>query len=164
MSIEEVVAAVDRFRCPLVEVTGGEPLLQAGVYSLMRRLLDAGLEVLLETGGHRDISAVDPRVTRIMDLKAPGSGEAEKNLWRNLDHLTARDEVKVVIADRRDYVWARDVVRSRGLTAKLAVLFSPVHGELPLSDLAAWILEDRLPVRLQTQLHKLVWGAEARGV
>jgi len=164
MSFEEILAAVARLGCRMVEVTGGEPLLQPNVHGLMGRLLDAGYEVLLETGGHRDVSGVDPRVVRIVDLKAPGSGEVEKNLLENLDHLTARDEVKVVIADRADYEWARDQVRRHRLEERLPVLFSTVHGELAPETLAGWILEDGLGVRLQVQLHKLLWGADTKGV
>ena len=164
MAIDEVLAEVERLGCSLVEITGGEPLLQPGVHPLMDRLLDEGHEVLLETGGHRDISDVDDRVVRILDLKAPGSGESELNRWSNLDHLTDRDEIKVVIADRADYEWARSIVRRHDLGSKVVVLFSAVHGELAPDSLVEWILADRLPVRLQVQLHKVVWGTNAKGV
>jgi 7-carboxy-7-deazaguanine synthase len=120
--------------------------------------------VLLETGGHRDIRCVDPRVARIVDLKAPGSGEVDRNLWSNLDDLRPHDELKIVIADRADYDWARQVLVERRLGDRAVVHFSPVHGELDPAALAEWILEDRLPVRLQIQLHKVIWGAGARGV
>jgi 7-carboxy-7-deazaguanine synthase len=149
----------------LVEVTGGEPLLQPGTLPLLAELCDAGRTVLIETSGERDIAGVDPRVHRIVDLKAPGSGEHGQNRWENLTLLTARDEVKLVLADRADYEWAREVVRRERLHERAnAVLFSGVHGALHPRDLVAWVLEDRLPVRVQLQLHKHIWGADARGV
>jgi 7-carboxy-7-deazaguanine synthase len=164
-SIEELVAQVDAFGPRLVCVTGGEPLLQANVHALMAQLLDAGFEVTLETGGQRDVSMVDPRVHRIVDRKAPGSGEAARNLWSNMDVLGPRDEVKCVLASRDDYLWALERVRELGLHGRVAaVLFSPVHGRLAPEDLAAWIIADGAPVRLQLQLHKYLWGADARGV
>jgi 7-carboxy-7-deazaguanine synthase len=164
MTLEEILDSIQRYACPLVEVTGGEPLLQPAVHPLLERLCDAGYEVLLETGGGLPIDAVDPRVRRIVDVKCPASGEAEHNHWPNLDVLRPTDQLKFVLADRADYDWARDLVRARGLDARCAVLFSPVHDELPLEPLASWVLEDRLAVRVQTQLHKLIWGAETRGV
>jgi 7-carboxy-7-deazaguanine synthase len=165
MPIDAVLAEVDRHRCGLVEVTGGEPLLQPDVYPLMQALLDRGRTVLLETGGHLPVDRVPVGVERIVDVKCPGSGEASRNHWPNLDVLGPRDEVKFVIADRADYEFARGVVRERDLAARVrSVLFSPVHGVLPLRPLAGWILEDALPVRLQVQLHKYIWGPEVRGV
>jgi 7-carboxy-7-deazaguanine synthase len=165
MSVEEVVAQVAAYQCPVVEVTGGEPLLQPDVYPLMQALVDGGYTVMLETGGHRDIARVPAAVHRIVDVKCPASGEAERNCWRNLELLTPRDEVKFVIQDRGDYEFAREVLRQHDLAGRVAaVLFSPVHGVLPPGDLAAWILADRLPVRLQLQAHKYIWGAETRGV
>jgi 7-carboxy-7-deazaguanine synthase len=134
------------------------------VQTLMERLCDAGYEVLVETGGGLDIAPVDPRVRRIVDVKCPASGEAEHNHWPNLDRLRGTDQLKFVIAGRDDYEWARELVQTRQLAARCPVLFSPVHGELELLPLAAWVLEDRLPVRVQVQLHKLIWGAETRGV
>lgn len=163
-TLEEVLAEVARHDCPLVEVTGGEPLLQPGCLPLLAALCDAGYEVLLETGGGLDISAVDRRVRRIVDVKCPGSGEAENNRIENLAHLTPRDELKFVIADEADYRWARDLVRKRRLDGLCPVHFSPVWGSCAPADLAAWILRDRLPVRLQLQLHKILWGADTRGV
>jgi len=163
-TLDEVLGEVALFGCPLVEVTGGEPLLQPGCRPLLARLCDGGYEVLLETGGGLDIGGVDPRVRRIVDVKCPGSGEAENNRWENLELLTARDEVKFVLADEADYRWASRLVRERGLDRRCPVLFSPVTGELEIRDLAEWVLRDRLPVRLQTQLHKLIWGPTARGV
>ncbi len=156
------VAEVAGYRCSLVEVTGGEPLLQPGALPLMGRLADAGYTVLLETGGGLDISKVDPRVHRIVDVKCPASGESEANRWENLELLGPRDEVKLVIADEADYRWARRQVEERGLAAVCPVLFSPVIGELEPRELAEWILRDHLPVRFQVQLHKLLWG-ERRG-
>lgn len=165
MSLDQVVAEVRRYGCELVEITGGEPLLQREVYPLMQRLLDEGYSVLLETGGHRSIEDVPAEVVRIVDVKCPGSGEAEKNHWPNLGMLRAADEVKFVIRDRADYEFARDAVNRYALPGKCAaILFSPVHAELAPKELAAWILEDRLPVRLQLQAHKYVWGADVRGV
>ena len=164
MTLEEVLDEVRRFECPLVEVTGGEPLLQPAVLPLMERLCDAGYEVLLETGGGLDIAPVDPRVRRIVDVKCPLSGEADNNHWPNLDRLRPGDQLKFVIAGREDYEWARDLVRSRKLAERCVTLFSPVHGEQELLPLASWVLEDHLPVRVQVQLHKLIWGAETRGV
>lgn len=163
-TVDEVVAQVLAFGCPLAEVTGGEPLLQPGVHTLLARLADESLEVLLETGGGLDIAQVDPRVRRIVDVKCPGSGEAGNNLWANLDELREGDELKFVLADEDDYEWARDLVRERGLGERVAVLFSVVHGGLSLRVLADRVLADRLPVRVQTQLHKLIWGADERGV
>ena len=153
------------FQTPLVELTGGEPLLQAGTLPLLRELCDAGRTVLLETSGERDIAPVDPRVHRIMDLKAPGSEESHRNRWQNIEHLTPRDEVKMVLSDRGDYEWAKRTLETHDLVGRVnAVLLSCVWGELDPKDLARWILEDRLPVRMQIQMHKVIWGPEAQGV
>ena len=164
MSRGEVIAEVIRHGCPLVELTGGEPLLQPGVRPLMAELCDAGYEVLLETGGGVSIADVDPRVHRIVDVKCPGSGEAKSNRFENLDLLTARDEVKFVLTGEEDYLWARELVRERRLAQTCPVHFSPVHGAVNLEALAEWILRDRLPVRLQLQLHKFIWDSATRGV
>ncbi len=165
MTVDEAVAAVEGFGCRLVGVTGGEPLLQAGVYALMRRLRERGLMVLLETGGHVSVERVPDGVVKILDVKCPGSGESGRMHWPNLDRLQPADEVKFVILDRADYEYARGVVERHGLVSRCAaVLFSPVFGALPPADLAAWILEDGLAVRMQLQLHKLIWGPHARGV
>jgi 7-carboxy-7-deazaguanine synthase len=142
----------------LVEVTGGEPLEQEGVYPLMERLLDAGKTVLLETGGHVPIDRVDPRVIRIVDVKAPGSGMQAANLPENLEKLTPRDELKFVLADRRDFDWALEFVRARDLDIGHAVTFSPVWEALSAPDLAAWIRDSGRNIRLGLQLHKLLWG------
>jgi 7-carboxy-7-deazaguanine synthase len=165
MTVGEVLEQVDAFGCWTVEITGGEPLLQQDVYPLMQSLLDRGHLVLLETGGHRSIANVPASVIRIMDVKCPASGEAGRNHWPNLDLLNPHDEVKFVIQDRADYEFAKDVVGRYDLARRsAAVLFSPVHGVLEPKQLAAWILEDRLPVRLQLQAHKYIWGADVRGV
>jgi 7-carboxy-7-deazaguanine synthase len=165
MSVDDVVADVEARGCDVVEVTGGEPLLQADVYPLMQRLLDSGKTVLIETGGHRSIAGVPPGVIRIMDVKCPGSGESHRNDWSNLQHLARTDEVKFVIADRGDYEFARDVVAREQLLDKVnAVLFSPVHGELDPKQLSAWVIADRLPVRVQLQVHKYIWSPATRGV
>ena len=165
MSIADVAEIVGSYRCDLVEVTGGEPLLQEGVYPLMDTLLEAGKTVMIETSGASDVSKLDARIIKIMDLKCPGSGECERNLWSNLEHLGARDEIKLVVADRADYEWARDTIRARELAARVnAVLLSPVHGQLDPAALAAWMLEDRSPARMQLQMHKQIWGADTRGV
>jgi len=165
MSIDEVVAAVEQLRCPLVELTGGEPLLQPQAIPLMARLVALGHEVLIETGGHLPIASLPPEVVAIMDVKCPGSGEAAKMYWPNIDALRAHDEVKFVINDRVDYEYARGIVRERDLASRVeAVQFSPVFSALPAADLARWILEDHLPVRLQLQQHKFVWAPDARGV
>jgi 7-carboxy-7-deazaguanine synthase len=164
-SVESVVQEVVGYACPLVEVTGGEPLLQKDVHPLMRDLLDRGLAVLLETGGQASLEPVSEGVVRIMDIKCPASGEAARMDWGNLDRLRPRDEVKFVIANRGDYEYARDVTRRFELAARTAaVLYSPVHGVLPPVDLAGWVLSDRLPVRVQLQIHKYIWGPETRGV
>jgi 7-carboxy-7-deazaguanine synthase len=165
MSLDEIVATIGAYRCSLVEITGGEPLLQRDVYPLMQRLLAAGRTVMLETGGHLSIEQVPEAVIRIVDVKCPGSGESHRNCWANMDRLRHHDEVKFVIRDRADYEYARDIVARHGLASRVAaVLFSPVHGVLDPKDLAAWILADALDVRLQLQVHKYIWGADVRGV
>lgn len=165
MPVEAIVADVVRQRCSLVEITGGEPLLQPEVYELMQRLLAGGHEVLVETGGHRSTERIPSGVVTILDVKCPASGEAGRMHWPNLDRLRPRDEVKFVIQDREDFDYACDVVRRHDLTAKAAaVLFSPVHGVLAADVLARWMLQTGLPVRLQLQAHKYIWSPEARGV
>jgi 7-carboxy-7-deazaguanine synthase len=164
-SVEDVVQSVTSYHCPLVEITGGEPLLQEDVYPLMERLLDEGLTVLLETGGHISLAKVPAGVIRVMDVKCPGSGEASKMDWDNIDRLAPTDQVKFVIKDRGDYEYAREALRRYELDRRCtAVLFSPVHGVLDPRHLSGWVLEDELPVRVQLQVHKYVWGAQARGV
>ena len=163
--LDAVLQDVDRYECGLVEVTGGEPLLQEGVYPLMDALLARGKTVLLETGGHRSTARVPAEVVTILDVKCPGSGEAHRMDWDNLDRLRPHDEVKFVIKDRADYEFARDVVRQRDLAARAAAVhFSPVHNEMDLRTLSEWVLADRLPVRVKVQLHKYIWDPSTRGV
>ncbi len=157
-TIESVLAEVAKYPARQVCVTGGEPLSQKECLPLLTALCDAGYDVSLETSGALDVSAVDPRVSRIMDLKAPDSGEVERNLWANLDCLNARDEIKIVIASRGDYEWARDIMRQRQIDRLCPVLFSPAQGLIEPQSLAEWILADGLNVRFQLQLHKLLWG------
>ena len=165
MRREEVLAKALATGTDLVELTGGEPLLQPGVIPLMKELCDAGRTVLIETSGEADVSRVDPRVHKIMDLKAPASGESARNRWSNLDHIGARDEIKFVLCDRLDYEWMREVIRARALATRTKnLLASTVFGKLATKELVAWVLEDRLPVRVQLQMHKYVWAPEATGV
>ncbi len=161
-SIEAILAEVSRHQTPRVCVTGGEPLAQRHCLGLLTALCDAGFDVSLETSGALDIAPVDARVARIMDLKTPSSGEERRNLYANIMHLTARDEIKFVIADRADYEWAVGKMKEYDLGSRCPILFSAVADRLPPGQLADWILQDRLPVRLQVQLHKLLWG-EVRG-
>jgi 7-carboxy-7-deazaguanine synthase len=164
-SVDEVIGRVREYGCDVVEITGGEPLLQKEVYPLMQRLLDEGRTVMLETGGHLSVADVPERVIRVIDVKCPGSGEAARNHWPNLDALRATDELKFVIKDRGDYEYARDVVARHALIGRCAAVhFSPVHGVQDAKELAAWVLEDRLPVRVQLQLHKFIWDPSTRGV
>jgi 7-carboxy-7-deazaguanine synthase len=158
MTLPEVMAKVAGYRTHQVCVTGGEPLSQNNCIDLLKALCDAGYDVSLETSGALDIAAVDSRVSRIVDLKAPGSGEFNSNRWQNLDLLASHDELKFVLKDRADYEWARDTVIERQLDKRCPLLFSPVQESLAPKDLAEWILADRLPVRFQLQLHKLLWG------
>ena len=160
MTLGEVLVEVARHGARQVCVTGGEPLAQKACLPLLRALCDAGYSVSLETSGALDIAQVDARVSRIMDLKAPASGEADRNHWENLDRLNAGDEIKIVLADEADYAWAKSVLAARRLDAICPVLLSPVAGKLDAKRLAEWVLRDKLPVRVQLQLHKLIWGAE----
>ena len=165
MSVDEVVAAVAAHGSPLVEITGGEPLLQEDVYPLMDRLLAGGRTVMLETGGHRPTTRVPAAVLKIVDVKCPASGEAAKNDWSNLDRLEPHDEVKFVVQDRADYEFARDVIARHDLPARAAaVLRSPVQGGLDPKTLSEWMLADRLPARQQLQLHTYIWPPSTRGV
>jgi len=164
-TLKEIGDAVASFNCPLVEITGGEPLLQKNVLPLMTALADAGHTVLLETSGAHDISKVDPRVHRIMDLKTPGSGEVGRNLFANIEYLGSRDEVKFVIGSREDYEWSREQVRLHRLTGRCrAVLFSPIFGRIDPRQIVEWILADKLDVRFQLQIHKFIWTPTQRGV
>jgi len=160
MTLGDVLIEVARHGARQVCVTGGEPLAQKACLPLLAALCDAGYSVSLETSGALDVSAVDPRVSRIMDLKAPASGEADKNLWDNLARLNAHDEIKVVLAGEADYEWAKSVLAARRLDEICPVLLSPVAGRLDPKQLAEWVLRDRLPVRMQLQLHKIIWGSE----
>ncbi len=170
MSCDEIIAEVRDHPGQMVEITGGEPLIHDATIELADRLVREGFTVLLETSGAVDVASLNPQVHRIMDLKCPGSGECERNHWSNLDHLTARDEVKFVVSDRADYEWARSTIEDRGLSQRVskgslrALLMSPVTDRIDLEELASWILADGLPVRFQVQLHKLIWGNEATGV
>lgn len=155
---DEIVETVASYGAKYVTVTGGEPLAQKECLPLLTKLADAGFDISLETSGAMDISSVDPRVSVIMDIKTPGSGEVQKNLWSNLDHLKPKDEVKFVLCDRADYDWAKQVQAERAIAAKSPVLFSPVYSTLRPTDLADWVLQDKLPVRMQVQLHKILWG------
>lgn len=164
LSVDDVVTKVVGYGIPLVEITGGEPLLQKECVTLARQLLDAGLTVLIETSGERPINVLPAGIIRIMDIKCPSSGECEKMHWDNIAHLNKRDEVKFVIGDRADYEWTRDVMQQHDLTERCAVLVSTVFGKLDPKDLAEWVIEDKLDVRFQLQLHKYIWDPETRGV
>jgi 7-carboxy-7-deazaguanine synthase len=165
MPRKDVLSRALALGTPLVELTGGEPLLQPGVLPLMTELCDAGKTVLVETSGEADVAGVDPRVHKIMDLKCPGSGESARNRWSNLEHIGPGDELKFVLADRADYEWMRQVVRDRALARRTPnLLASAVFGKLATKDLVAWVLEDMLPVRVQLQLHKFIWKPDATGV
>ena len=160
LTLNDILAQVAAYQPRYVTVTGGEPLAQKAAVNLLRDLCDAGYDVSLETSGALDICLVDPRVARIVDIKTPGSGEASKNRWENLAHLTTHDEVKFVITDETDYLWARALLAEQQLNHRCPILFSPVHGSAA-SDLAEWILRDHLPVRMQLQLHKILWNDAA---
>lgn len=164
LTVDEIRTQVRSHGTDLVLVTGGEPLLQPGVHPLIAALLDDGREVMIETGGSLDIAPLDPRVRVVMDLKCPGSAMEKHNRWENLEHLKPSDEVKFVIAGRIDYEWARRVLSERDLARRCTVLFSPAYGLLHPRQLAEWILEDRLPARMQIQLHKAIWPPDTRGV
>ena len=161
LSFEEILATVASYQAQYVCVTGGEPLAQKGCHQLLKMLCDAGYQVSIETSGAMDISQVDQRVSVIMDIKTPGSGEESKNLWSNIAALSAKDEVKFVLVDRADYDWAKQTLGQYDLPSKCPVLFSPVYKTLPPDQLAAWVLQDHLQVRMQVQLHKVIWGEKA---
>ncbi len=161
MALADIMAKVAEYGAHYVTVTGGEPLAQKKCLILLKQLCDAGYDVSLETGGAIDTGGVDPRVSVILDIKTPGSGEMEKNLWGNLQYLKPKDEVKFVLCDRSDYDWAKQELAERALTDKCSVLFSPVYQQVSPTELAEWILQDKLPVRMQLQLHKILWGEVA---
>ncbi len=156
--IDQIMEQVASYQTPYVCVTGGEPLAQKRCQDLLNKLCEAGYKVSLETSGAMDISLVDERVSRVLDIKTPASGEAERNLWTNLDTLTSHDQIKFVLCSREDYDWAVAQIRSRGMDEKPDILFSPAWGQVKPADLAEWVLEDQLNVRVQLQLHKLLWG------
>lgn len=164
MTLDEIMAKVESYGCKLVELTGGEPMLQREVYALSERLLAQGYTVLLETGGSLDLSQLDSRVIKIMDLKCPGSGEEDKNYWPNLAALQPHDQIKFVIKDRRDYEWSVAMMREHCLAERFQVLFSPVFNVMNYRALAEWMLTDHVPARFQVQLHKYIWPPEMRGV
>jgi 7-carboxy-7-deazaguanine synthase len=163
MTVDQIMQEVEKYDCEMVELTGGEPLLQPEIYELATRLANAGRTVLIETGGHRDISKLDPRIIRIMDLKCPASGECERNLWSNLGHLRASDEVKFVIADRADYNWTLKTIRDHRLEDRTKLLISTAFGKIEPEQVVSWMLEDKLRARFQLQLHKYIWPPDARG-
>ncbi|MBN2425343.1 MAG: radical SAM protein [Calditrichaceae bacterium] len=164
MTFAEILDKINQYSCNLVEVTGGEPLLQKNVLPFIRLLLDKGRRVLVETGGHMDISGIDERAVIIMDIKCPGSGESDKNLWDNIGYLKKTDQVKFVISHRQDYLWTKDIINKYQLTDNHEVLLSPVFGRIDNQELAEWIIKDQLPVRLQLQIHKYIWAPDRRGV
>ena len=164
MSIDEILQKVENFGIHLVEITGGEPLMQDNVYTLMRRLIENGYKVMLETGGSISLERVPKDVIKIMDLKCPGSGEQDKNNLDNLKLLAPHDEVKFVILDKKDYEWSRDIIKRYKINETAHILISPVFDKLELKEIVKWILKDRLPVRLQTQLHKIIWDKNTIGV
>jgi 7-carboxy-7-deazaguanine synthase len=164
MSFGNILTKVKSYNCKLVEITGGEPLAQEHVLSLMQRLCDDGFEVMIETGGHRDIGKIDPRVKRIMDIKCPGSKMDKRNRWDNIPLLTANDEVKFVLADYADYEWAKTILQQYQLPSRCTVLFSPVFGSLNNRELAEWMLRDNVKATYQLQLHKYIWDPTTRGV
>ena len=162
-TIDETLAAISKYKTKNVTITGGEPLAQKECWNLLKCLCDSGYTVSLETGGAISISKIDKRVKIILDIKTPGSGEEKNNLWENLELIKPKDEIKFVITDKKDYVWAKNALIKEKLNEKALVLFSPVYGDINPKDLAEWILKDQLPVRFQIQLHKIIWG-EVEGV
>jgi 7-carboxy-7-deazaguanine synthase len=163
-SFNEIISEIKKYNCSLIEITGGEPLAQNNVIPFMTMLCDDGYEVLLETGGHMDISGIDKRVKRIIDIKCPGSSESEKNYWQNLNHIKKTDQIKFVISDREDYDWAKNIIKENRLSDKCPILLSPNFDEMDNKTLAEWILADQLDVRFQLQMHKYIWSPDQRGV
>ena len=164
MTISQILENIRQYPCRLVEITGGEPLIQKNVLPLMRQLCDERYEVMIETAGHMDISIIDSRVKIIMDVKCPTSGESGKNRWSNIDHLRPEDEVKFVVGSETDLKWAKKIVEKYAIGKRCTVIFSPVFGKMNYQDLAEWVLESGLPIRIQIQLHKLIWEPNTRGV
>ena len=163
-SLDQIVAEAAQFGCQLVELTGGEPLLQKESFALVDKLVEAGFKVLIETGGSISLEKLNPEAIKIMDIKCPGSQMAHKNYWENINYLTPKDEVKFVLADRADYDWAVDIMRKHQLDIKATVLFSTVFGAIEPVKVVEWILQDKLPVRFQLQMHKFIWHPETKGV
>ena len=164
MTLDQIVAEVDKLGAPLVLLTGGEPMLQKELPALAERLLGAGYRVMIETSGSQPLDSLPAEVVRVVDVKTPGSGESHRMRWETLDGLRPRDAVKFVLSDEADYRWATDVIRTRRLAERTEVLLSPVHGRLKPEALVSWMLRDRLPARLNLQLHKYIWSPDARGV
>ena len=163
-NLDDIINEVKSYKCKLVEVTGGEPLLQDNVHPFMKRLCDEGMDVMLETGGHMDIMRVDKRVKRIMDIKCPSSGETDKMCWQNINHINSNDQIKFVVGTREDYQFAKDTIAKYKLAGLCPLLISPVFGTIDLEQLAGWILQDNLDVRMQLQMHKYIWQPDKRGV
>lgn len=163
-NLDDIINEVKSYKCKLVEVTGGEPLLQDNVHPFMKRLCDEGMDVMLETGGHMDIMRVDKRVKRIMDIKCPSSGETDKMCWQNINHINSNDQIKFVVGTREDYQFAKDTIAKYKLAGLCPLLISPVFGKIDLEQLAGWILQDNLDVRMQLQMHKYIWQPDKRGV
>ncbi|MEJ2544556.1 MAG: radical SAM protein [Calditrichaceae bacterium] len=159
-SFKKILSEIKKYSCSLVEITGGEPLVQKNIIPFMTILCDAGYEVLIETGGHMDISGIDERVKRIMDIKCPGSGESEKNYWENLNYIKESDQIKFVISNRKDYDWAKNIIEKYNINKKCPILMSPNFKEIDNITLAEWILADRLDVRFQLQIHKYIWAPD----
>jgi len=164
MTLDQIVAEVDKLGAPLVLLTGGEPMLQKELPALAERLLGAGYRVMIETSGSQPLDSLPAEVVRVVDVKTPGSGESHRMRWETLDGLRPRDAVKFVLSDEADYRWATDVIRTRRLAERTEVLLSPVHGRLKPEALVSWMLRDRLPARLNLQIHKYIWAPDARGV
>jgi 7-carboxy-7-deazaguanine synthase len=164
LSIKAILDELGKYNCNLIEITGGEPLIQKNVHHLMKLLCDRGYEIMLETAGHLDISTTDSRVKRIMDIKCPSSGESDKILWENIKHLKNTDEIKFVVSTSDDLSWAQQIIEKYNLTKICPVIFSPVYGEMDNEILAQWIMQSGLPVRMQIQLHKQIWSPQTRGV
>ncbi len=164
LTVEEVLAEVSKHGTSLVEITGGEPLLQKEVYPLMDRLIDSGYTVLLETGGSLEIGGVSPKVVKIMDLKCPSSGECHRNLYSNIEKLQPHDEIKFVVGNREDYLWTKEIIRKYSLAGRFTLLLSTVFNKIETRQVVEWMLRDQLPMRFQLQMHKYIWDPEARGV
>ena len=163
-TLSEIIEKIKSYNCPLIEITGGEPLIQKNVHPLMKSLCDSGFEVLLETAGHLDISETDPRVKRIMDIKCPSSGESEKMLWTNIENLRPGDEVKFVVGSQEDLDYSKKIIMTHSLDKKCEVIISPVFDKITNLEIADWILKNNLPVRMQIQLHKMIWEPNTPGV